>query len=306
MDRLAAPGAGRLLTVILVFSVRLNVLKGPITRAVSKATGRELVIEGDLRAVLELGPSALPRRAGQLRQRRLGRSTTTCFRPTPSRPRSACSALLRGRLVVPEVHLEGAALTLEQDAEGRKNWILRQERRGKEEGVARLHPAPDARSTAACCYEDAGARHQPRRRSGDRRRRRRLRRRGHLPGHAGCQRRGARRAGAVAARRQTSPFPLKARGEDRRHHASSVDGTHHRLVGLQRHRHRASSCRGKSMDELYWIVNVALPATSPYTHRRPPGPRRHGDPLRELHRQGRRERPCRAPSRSTPAASARS
>ena len=51
------------LTVILVFSV--GFFKGPLTRAVSDATGRELVIEGDLRVV----PSIL-------------HNTTTCCRPT--------------------------------------------------------------------------------------------------------------------------------------------------------------------------------------------------------------------------------
>ena len=40
-----------LVVLALALSFGLNTLRGPITRAVSEATGRELVIDGKLRAV---------------------------------------------------------------------------------------------------------------------------------------------------------------------------------------------------------------------------------------------------------------
>src|SRR5687767_10237317 len=40
--------------------------------------------------------------------------------------------LLIGRIVLPEVHLEGAEVALERDAEGRRNWILQEEEQKEE------------------------------------------------------------------------------------------------------------------------------------------------------------------------------
>ena len=110
------------LTAILVASI--GQFKGPLTRAISNATGRELVIDGDLRVVFSL---IHPR----FRAERVTFANAEWGQYDYMLQADAIEAsvsllgLLRGRLVVPEVHLEGAALALEMDEEGRKSWILR-------------------------------------------------------------------------------------------------------------------------------------------------------------------------------------
>src|SRR5688572_3159235 len=114
---------GLVVLLALFLTVGLNTLKGPITRAVSEATGRELVIDGNIRTVWTwLHP--------RFRVERITfgnaewASEEFLFSAEAIEAEVKLLPLLAGRVVVPEVHLEGAEVNLEQDAEGRRNWIL--------------------------------------------------------------------------------------------------------------------------------------------------------------------------------------
>ncbi len=244
------------LTLILVFSI--GYFKGPLTRAVSKATGRELVIEGDLRVV----PSLLHPR---FRAERVTFANADWAQYNYLITADAVEAsvsllgLLRGRLVVPEVRLEGAELALEQDEEGRKNWILRQDEdeEKKESRVFIRHLTLDR---GRLFYEDPAR---------------------EISLQADLESQGERVAfavkgsyqamplaaqgvgGPVLALRDTDqPYPLKGSatiGET----AINLDGRITELVGL-RGIDTQIQLSGKSMDDLYWVVGVAFPSTSPY------------------------------------------
>ncbi len=244
------------LTLILVFSI--GYFKGPLTRAVSKATGRELAIEGDLRVV----PSLLHPR---FRAERVTFANADWAQYNYLITADAVEAsisllgLLRGRLVVPEVRLEGAELALEQDGEGRKNWILRQgdQEDKKESRVFIRHLTLDR---GRLFYEDLGR---------------------DISLQADLQSEGEGVAfavkgkyqgmplaaqgvgGPVLALRDTDePYPLKGSatiGET----AVTLDGRITELIGLSGLDTKIG-ISGKSMDDLYWIVGVAFPSTSPY------------------------------------------
>ena len=124
-----AGGLVLLLVVALVLSIAfgLNTLRGPITRAVTNATGRELRIEGDLKPLwswpylrfrAEKVSFANPDWA----------SEDYLFRADALEASIAVLPLLRGRVVVPKMHLQRAEVYLERDAEGRKNWLLERRR----------------------------------------------------------------------------------------------------------------------------------------------------------------------------------
>lgn len=244
------------LTLILVFSI--GYFKGPLTRAVSKATGRELVIEGDFRVV----PSLLhPRfRAEKVT---FGNAEwaqyESMLRADAVEASISLAGLLRGRLVVPEVRLEGAALALEMDEEGRKNWILREgDEEKKESRVFIRHLTLDH---GRLLFEDAA---------------RDISLVADLETDAegvafaiegtwqGNPASAEGRGGPVLALRDTDEsYPLKgsiAIGDT----TIKLDGLITELVGLRGIDTRIEIA-GKSMDELYWILNVALPSTSQYT-----------------------------------------
>ena len=67
----------------------------------------------------------------------------------------------------------------------------------------------------------------------------------------------------LSLRDESSPFPLKAEAKIGDTQVK-VDGTITGLVGLKAIDTRVS-VSGKTMEELYWIVNVALPSTKPYS-----------------------------------------
>jgi hypothetical protein len=118
-----------LLTLTLLFG--LNLLKGPITRAVSKATDRELVIE-------RLSPRwswVHPRFRAEgvtFANAKWGKADYL-LRAEAIEATVSVLPLLVGRVVIPEVHLEKAEISLEQDAEGRKNWVMKEDPEPKEE-----------------------------------------------------------------------------------------------------------------------------------------------------------------------------
>jgi uncharacterized protein involved in outer membrane biogenesis len=242
---------------VLVFSI--GQFKGPLTRAVSKATGRELVIEGDLRVVPSLVHPTFRAERVRFDNAEWGQYDYM-LQADAIQASVSLLGLLRGRLVVPEVRLEGAALALEMDAEGRKNWILRQgeEEDKKESRVFIRHLTLDH---GRLLYEDAA---------------REISLAADLQTDAegvafavqgtyqGWPAEAEGHGGPVLALRDTDePYPLRGSAKigDT---AVELDGRITELVGFSGIDTRIE-LSGRSMDDLYWIIGVAMPATSPYT-----------------------------------------
>ena len=144
---------GLLVALALFITFGLNALRGPITRAVSDATGRELKIEGNLKAVWSW---THPR----FRVEKVTFDNADWAREDYLLSADVIEAsvkvlpLLAGRIVIPDVHLEGAELNLEQDAEGRKNWILKQDDQEKKESRVRVEQLTVTQGQLS--YIDAG------------------------------------------------------------------------------------------------------------------------------------------------------
>ena len=121
------------MTLFVIFG--LGTLKGPIERAVSNASGRELIIEGRLKPVWSW---THPRfRAEKVRYANPDWADEEwMFEADAVEASVKLLPLLIGRVVLPEVHLEHPSIDLEIDEEGRKNWIM--ERDQKKEGGSRI------------------------------------------------------------------------------------------------------------------------------------------------------------------------
>jgi AsmA protein len=245
-----------ILAALLFVVFGLHLLKGPITRAVSEATGRELVIEGDLRAAWSL---VHPRfRAERIRFSNPGWAADDQLLTAEALEASiSVLPLLAGRVVVPQAHLEKPVLSLEQDAQGRRTWVLDEDPEpGKE---SRFHIAALTLDRGRLRYRDAGRAIdlQAELSSGD----------GGVNFEAKGEFNGlpliaAGHGGPVLQLRGTEPYPLKAAvriGAS----AADVDGRITELVGLKGI-DTQFTISGNSMEELYDIVGVALPNTSPY------------------------------------------
>ena len=245
--------------IALFFTFGLNTLRGPIAKAVTKATGRELVIGGDLKPAWSW---VHPR----IRVERVAFANADWGKADHLLNADAVEAsisllpLFAGRLVLPEVHLERARLSLERDAQGRRNWILDQEaaRDGESRVVVRLltldqarlawdDAMSDTRIEARLSTHEAGVSFD----AGGRWKGKALKATG--------------RAGHVLSIRDASaPFPAKADitiGPT----SARLEGTLTGIVGLKGIDLRFERLAGKSMDELYDIIGLAFPATSPYT-----------------------------------------
>jgi AsmA protein len=248
-----------LVALALLLTFGLNALRGPITKAVSQATGRELVIDGKIRAVRSwLHP--------RFRVERVTFSNADWAQEDYLFSAEAVEAevrllpLLRGLVVLPEVHLQGAEVNLEQDEEGRKNWVLDTNKEAQKKD-SRVHIERLTLDQGHLSYADAAQEidiqadlntdesglvfaatgtYQGLEVSAS--------------GHTGH---------VLSVRDETNPFPLKAEAKIGDTHVG-VDGSITGLVGLKAIDTRFT-LSGKSMDELYSIVNVALPSTKPYT-----------------------------------------
>jgi AsmA protein len=245
--------------VALFFTFGLNTLRGPIGKAVTKATGRELVIEGDLKPVWTWLHPRIRAEGVTFANAEWGKADYLLDAGAIEATVSVLP-LLAGRVVLPEVHLERAELALEQDADGRKNWILEEEPGKKEEsrffiklltldeGRLRWEDAVRGHSfTADLSTDEAGVRFSAQGKYNG------------MPlkakGHAGH---------VLSIRDQATPFPLQAEigiGDT----SARLEGTITGLVGFKGIDLRFERLAGKSMDELYDIIGLAFPATSPYT-----------------------------------------
>jgi len=229
-------------------------------RAVSDATGRELSIEGDLKPVWSwLHPRI------RVENVRFGNAdwgkADYLIEAEAIEASISLLSLFSGRVVLPEVHLETAELSLEQDKDGRRNWILKEDPEEQKEAsrlVVKLLTIDEGRLrwedqasghsiVADVSTDEAGVEFSAK---GE---------------YNGMPLKTKGRAGHVLSiRDQTTPFPVKGDiqiGDT----SAKVEGTLTGLVGFKGIDLRFERLAGKSMDELYDIIGLAFPKTSPYT-----------------------------------------
>lgn len=246
------------LAVALFFTFGLNTLRGPISRAVTSATGRELLIEGDVRPVWSW---VHPR----LRAERVTFANASWGKADYMLKAEAIEAtisvlpLFVGRVVLPDVHLQRADVSLEQDADGRKNWILKEDPEpGKpsrfhiklltlDKGVFLWEDAMrDTSLRSELATDEGGVNFKTEGR------------------WQGMPAKGSGHAGHVLSVRDAStPFPIQADlkiGDT----AAKFKGTISGIIGFKKLDLNFERITGKTMEELYWIINLAFPETSPY------------------------------------------
>ncbi|HEX7221194.1 MAG TPA: AsmA family protein [Burkholderiales bacterium] len=244
--------------IALFFTFGLNALKRPIANAVTKATGRELLIEGDLKPVWSWVHPRIRAEGVSFANAEWGQADYLLIADAVEASLSVLP-LFAGRVVLPEVHLEGAELSLEQDAEGRKNWILKEDEQKDEsrfyvkrltldEALLRWEDEVREHSFAVdLSTDDTGVQFTAEGTYGG------------MPmkasGHAGQ---------VLSIRDPDTPFPIE--GEIRIGATSAkLEGTITGMIGFKGIDLRFDKLAGKSMDELYDIIGLAFPATSPYT-----------------------------------------
>jgi uncharacterized protein involved in outer membrane biogenesis len=251
--------AALFVAIALFFTFGLHLLKGPITRAVTEGTGRELVIEGDLRPVWSWVHPRIRIEGVSFANAEWGKADYLISADAIEASISVLP-LFAGRLVLPEVHLEGAELALEQDADGRKNWILKEEPE-EQKKESRLHVQLLTVKEGRLRWEDAYREHSfvadlstddtgisftgegtysgmP------------LKAKGHT-GHV------------LAIRDESTAFPISAEisiGDT----AAILEGTLTGLVGFKGIDLNFKQLSGETMEDLYWIIGLAFPDTSPY------------------------------------------
>ena len=246
------------LALFLAFG--LHTLKGPITRAVSNASGRELVIDGDLRPVWTW---VHPRfRAEKVRFANPEWATENYMFQADSVELSIeLLPLLVGRVVLPEVHLQRPIIDLEIDEEGRKNWLLKPDQ--QKEGGSRISILALTFDEAKLRYEDAI---------------REISLDSELATNAGgvdfktkgiyhgLPSTAEGRGGPVLALKDSNDaYPLEA--------SAKVGGTAIKAKGTITNVAQLSALdlaielRGKTMSELYDVIGIAFPETTPYATR---------------------------------------
>jgi AsmA protein len=250
---------GLLAGLALLIAFGLHLLRGPIERAVTEATGRELRIEGGLSPVWDwLYPRF--RAEGVSFANARWASDELMFRADVLEASISLLPLLRGRVVVPDLRLERAQLNLEQDAEGRRNWIL-DPQRDKEKQQSRLFVRHLSLDEGLLRYRDAARKVDVRARlSSDE---------GGVAFTAkgkykGLDAAASGRAGHVLSLRDTdTPFPLKGKASVGAT-TLEVDGT---VTGIAAFEGIDATVRlsGKSLSHLYQVVGVAFPETPAYS-----------------------------------------
>ena len=243
------------LAVVVVLS--FSHLRGPISRAVTKATGRELIIEGDLSIV----PSWVhPRfRAEGVSFANADWGGADYLLKAEAIEFSVnVLGLLRGKLLLPEVALHDAEVNLEIDAEGRKNWVLDPKEQKKDSRIViqRLtvdqgllgydDETRDHSLVTELSTDEAGVGFR-------------------IEGvYSGLPMKAAGYGGPVLQLREPDGgWPLKGEAQigDT---VFKLEGNITELIGL-RGLDMQIQVSGKSMDQLYEVVHVAFPRTSAYT-----------------------------------------
>ena len=243
---------------ILFLFFGLHTLKGPIERAVLEATGRELSIE-DLRPAWDWVHPRF-RAEGVRFANPAWAKDEYLLEADVVEVTVSLLPLLRGKVVLPLVHLENPVLNLQQDAEGRKTWILEKDPEPEKESriqVQRLtldhgllsydDAAREISLTADLNTDATGLQFSA------------------VGKYHGLPSLAKGHAGPVLALRDPDgePYPLKGEAKigDT---VIKVDGKINELVGLAGI-DMAIELSGRSMDDLYRVIGVALPSTPPYS-----------------------------------------
>jgi uncharacterized protein involved in outer membrane biogenesis len=248
-----------LLCAVLFVLFGLNTLRGPISRAVTNATGRELLIDGDLKPSWSwVHPRFLARKVtfanpSWAKEKYLLQADSIDFTVS-------VMPLLTGRIVVHEVHLQHPVVALELDAEGRKSWILKEkDRDAKEESRIFIHrlTLDQGRLTYNDALRDISLTTDLQTDADGIA----FKAQGKFSGQPLVA---SGHGGPVLALRQAEEaYPLKVDakvGET----SASIDGRITELVGLSGIDMQVK-LSGRSMEDLYDIIGVALPNTSPYS-----------------------------------------
>src|SRR3569623_380795 len=125
------------IVTVLVLAILLfnwNMLRGPIERKVSAATGREMHINGNLDVDLSLHP--LIRIQGITLSNAAWSSQPQMLSIDELAFRIDLMKLLRGQVILPEIHLQKPELLLEEAADGRANWQFKSDQADKGGGAA--------------------------------------------------------------------------------------------------------------------------------------------------------------------------
>lgn len=248
--------AALLLAAVLFVAFGLDLLKGPIEKRVGEATGRALSI-GRLGAAWSWVHPRFRAEDVTFANAPGGRAEHL-LKAQAVEASVALLPLFAGRVVVPDVHLVRPELSLEIDARGRKNWVLERDSEPGQE--SRLHvgrltldsglleyfdAGRDIDLSADLSTDEAGVAIKV------------------LGSFAGEPVEASGHSGPVLSiRDEASPFPLKAQAKIGATQVA-VDGAITGLVGLRRFDTKIE-LSGRSMDELYQVVGIALPSTRPY------------------------------------------
>src|SRR5256714_6637235 len=249
-----------LVLLALFIAFGLSTLKGPITRAVSNATGRELIIDGRLKPVWTW---VHPRfRAEKVTFGNADWATEDLmFQADAVEVSVELLPLLIGRVVLPEVHLARPIVNLEIDDEGRKNWLLKPDEQSEGGSRVAIH---------ALTFDEARLRYADAERDID------------LDVALATDAQGVSfktegiykglpaaaegRGGQVLALKDTgTPYPIDA--------TAMIGATHLKAKGTLTNVAQLSALdlavelRGKTLSELYDIIGIAFPETTPYTTR---------------------------------------
>ena len=254
--------AATLLLVIaalaLFITFGLGTLKGPLTRAVTQMSGRELRIDGNFRAMWDW---VHPRfRAEKVTFANPDWADEDyMFQADAVDVKIKLLPLFYGHVVVPEVHLTRPIVNLQIDEEGRKNWLLKPDQQSEsgsriaiqaltlDHGELKYVDAERdidlnvALSTDAdgVAFQAKGVYHG-------------------LPATA------QGRGGAVLALKDAADaYPIDASGK--------VGGTAVKAKGTLTNVAQLSALdlaieiKGQTMSELYDVIGIAFPETTPYT-----------------------------------------
>jgi len=252
-----------IVAMALFIAFGLSTLKGPIERAVSKASGRELRIEGAFRPAwswvhprfrAEKVSYANPDWAGE----------DYMFQADAVEVSIELLPLLAGRVILPEVHLQRPVIDLEIDEDGRKNWILSEQDQHKE-GGSRI-------SIKSLTFDDAQLTYTDDIRDID------------LVSQLSTYTDGVKFKtkgtyhGLPATAEGTGGQVLKLKDADQAYPldaAAKVGGTSIKAKGTVTNVAQLSALdlnielKGQTMSELYDVVGIAFPETTPYaTHGR--------------------------------------
>lgn len=245
------------LALVLLIAFGLNALRGPITRAVSEATGRELVIDGDLRAIwswvhprfhAEDVSFANPDWASQ----------THMFRAEAVEGSISLLPLLAGRVVVTDLHLQKPEIFLELAEDGRRNWLLDQDQ--KDEGGSRIHIRGLTLDSAELEYLEPGRKISIAAELTNEKEGLVFTAEGEYKGlpllasGVGGQ--------VLALRDPETPYPLKGQAKIGST-TIDLDGTVTNIAELEALDAKIR-LRGSSMAQLYEVFGIAFPYTSPY------------------------------------------